>query len=297
MAFGKVNQSVESGVSSVKRFIGVGSSFVLGVNPTKAEMEKIYEREIENEPEYIGKQDSNGKQVDYVRIDFITQVDPEVSEGIDMKSKVSFFLRKEARINRDATKVQVIDKYGRTCWVTVEQAKAHEIPQYSNGPANIDKDYRAALVGEEELTNFIKAYLGIGNVMDYKNGVWVIKDNPEDYECRLDNVQEYFKGNVKEIKDAIALMPKNKVKILYGVRTADDGKMYQSAYTQMVLRNGTSNFDKLAKDVTERKQAGAYPTTEFKICAIKEYEVDTTSFDTPSQDIVEDPFTSSPMPF
>lgn len=287
MAFGKVSESTE-GSGEIKRYIGVGSSYILGVNPSKEELEKIYERSIENAPEYTGTQESNGSQVPYIRLDFITAVDPEVTNGINMKSKLVFFLRKEARYNRDRSKVQVIDKYGRTCWVGVEDAKNHVIPQYSNGPANIDKDYRPAYVGEEDLTNFLKAFLCIDNVMDYKNGTWVMKKNPSDYECRLEHIADYFSGNVKEIKDAIAMMPKNKVKLLYGVRTTDEGKQYQAIYTQMVLRNGSNNFDRLAKDVNERKEAGSYPTTEFEICELKEYNVEASNLS--QQPTNEDPF-------
>ena len=288
MAFGKVSESTE-GSGEIKRYVGIGSTYILGVNPNKEELEKIYGRTIENEPEYTGVQDSNGTQVPYIRLDFITAVDPEVTNGIDMKSKLSFFIRKEARYNRDKTKVQVIDKYCRTCWVNVNDAKNHVIPQYANGPANIDKDYRPAYVGEEDLTNFLKAYLCIDNVMDYKNGTWVMKDNPTDYECRLEHIADYFSGNVSEIKDAIAMMPKNKVKLLYGVRTNDEGKQYQAIYTQMVLRNGSTNFDRLAKDLHDRKEAGAYPTTEFEICELKEYTVEATNL---SSSIKEDPFAS-----
>lgn len=289
MAFGKISESKDNG-GDIKRYVGVGSSFILGVNPTKAELEKIYEREIENDPVYTGTQDSNGTQVPYVRLDFITQVDPAVTDGIDMKSKLVFFLRKEARYNRDKSKVQVIDKYGRTCWVGVEDAKNHVIPQYSNGPANIDKDYRPAYVGEEDLTNFLRNYLCIDNVMEYKNGSWVMKENPANYECRLENIAKYFNGDISEIKEAIALMPNNKVKLLYGVRTSDDGKQYQSIFTQMTLRNGARNYEKLAKDVAERKQNGAYPNTEFEVCELKEYNVTATNLSEPST--VEDPFAS-----
>ena len=51
MAFGKINESTESS-NEIKRYIGLGSSYILGVNPTKAELEKIYERTIEKDPEY-----------------------------------------------------------------------------------------------------------------------------------------------------------------------------------------------------------------------------------------------------
>ena len=290
MAFGKVSESNEGG--EVKRYMGVGSSYILGVNPTKAELEKIYNRTIDNDPEYTGTQESDGKQVPYIRLDFITRTDPKVCNGIEMTSKLVFFIRKEARYNHDKTKVQVIDKYGRTCWVGVEDAKNHVIPEYSNGPANIDKDYRPAYAGEEDLTNFLKAYLNIANVMDYKNGTWVMKENPSDYECRLEHIADYFNGNVKEIKDVISLMPKNKVKLLYGVHTNDEGKQYQAIYIHMILRNGSTNFDRLAKDLAEHKGAGAYPTTEFEVCEFKEYTVVSTLF-VQSGSEQEDPFGAS----
>lgn len=293
MAFGKASESTE-GTGSIKRYKGIGSSYILGVNLSKEELEKIYGHSLDNEPQYTGTQESDGTQVPYIRLDFITSVDPEVHNGIDLKSKLVFFLRKEARYNRDKTKVQVIDKYGRTCWVGIEDAKNHVIPQYSNGPANIDKDYRPCYVGEEDLTNFLKAYLCIDNVMDYKGGTWVMKENPSDYECRLEHIADYFSGNVKEIKDALALMPMNKVKLLYGVRTTDESKQYQAIYTQMVLRNSSNNFDRLARDVAERKNAGSYPNTEFEVCELKEHTVEATDLRNIATE--EDPFAVNEAP-
>ena len=74
MAFGKVSESTE-GSGEIKRYVGIGSTFILGVNPNKEELEKIYGRTIENEPEYTGVQDSNGTQVPYIRLDFLTAVE------------------------------------------------------------------------------------------------------------------------------------------------------------------------------------------------------------------------------
>ena len=42
MAFGKAQESKEA--AEIKRFTGVGSVFVVGVNPNKAELEKIYKK-------------------------------------------------------------------------------------------------------------------------------------------------------------------------------------------------------------------------------------------------------------
>lgn len=264
MAFSKGTVSTEA--LEIKRYVGVAPIYILDVNPNKAKLSELFGRDIENEPEYINKVTvgEDKHEVENVRFDFIAKTDKDKC-NVDMITKVTFFIRNEFRFNRDKSKVQVIDKYGRTCWVTKEQAKNHEIPVYTNGPANIDKDYRPCYVGEEELTNFIKNYLCIPNVMKYVNSTWIMVDNPQECEARLENIPNYFKGDFKEIKSIISLQPENKVKVLFGVRTSDDNKQYQTVYTQMTLKNSVSDYSKLDADLQNRKAAGAYPTTEFKL--------------------------------
>lgn len=278
MAFSKGTVSTEG--SSIKRYIGVAPVVVLAVNPNKSELEKLYNTQLENDPAYIGEIEvgEDKHKVQNVRIDFVIKTDAEKCGGIEFVSKVAFFIRNEYRFNRDRTKVQVIDKYGRTAWVTLEQAKAREIPMYKNGPANIDKDYRPAYHGEEELTGFIKTYLNIPNVMKYVNNAWVMVDNPSDCEARLEHIDSYFKGDYSELKDVIALQPNNKVKVLFGVRITDDNKQYQAVYNQMFLRNNVNDYSKLDADVQERKNNGAYSTTEFVVGDLKEYTVEATDF-------------------
>lgn len=289
MAIAKGKESTEG--TSFVRYIGVAPCFVKTVNPTKEEMESIFNTQLEKAPEYIGEvevTEGTGK-VKYpnVRLTFIVQPDSSKT-GIEVAPmSVSMFIQRRARYNKDATKVQVIDKYGRTAWVTIEQAKNHEIPVYSNGPANIDKDYRPAYVGEEELTNFLIAYLNIPSVMKYNTTErkWYMVDNPQDCECRLDHIEDYFKGNFSELSTAISLQPTNKVKILFGVRTGNDGKQYQTVYTNMFLRNSVSDYSKLDADLQERKNAGAYSTTEFEVGDFKEYKVKSTTFEDNSSDL------------
>ena len=278
MAFGKGQESTEGNV--VKMYTGVAPVFILGVNPNKAELEKLYNTQFEKEPEYISEIEvgEDRHKVQNVRLDFIVKTDAEKCNGVEIITKVVFFIRNEYRYNRDKTKVQVIDKYGRTAWVTIEQAKAHEIPMYKNGPANLDKDYRPAYHGEEELTDFIKSYLNIPNVMKYVNNTWIMVDNPSDCEARLEDINSYFKGDFKELKEVIALQPNNKIKVLFGVRTTDDNRQYQTVYTQMFLRNNITNYSKLDANLQERKAAGAYPTTEFIVGDLKEYNVEPTNF-------------------
>ena len=210
--------------------------------------------------------------------------DAAKTNGIEMRTKITFFVKKAFRYNRDNTKVQVIDKYGQTAWPTIEEAKAHAIPQYENGPANLDKDYRPAYIGEEELTGFIKAYLNIPNpsfsYKDKNTGELVTKtlSNLDDALARLDSIDNYFKGDFKELDSILKLQPKNVVKACFGVRTTDENKQYQAVYTQKFLKNIITDYSKLDADIQGRKAAGSYPTTEFSIEPLHEYSVESTDF-------------------
>lgn len=292
MAFSKGTESTEGNI--IKKYIGVAPVYVLAVNPNKEELEKLYNKELENGPEYISEIEvgEDKHKVQNVRLDFIVKTDTEKCGGVEFLTKVTFFIRNEYRFNKDKSKVQVIDKYGITAWVTIEQAKNHEIPMYKNGPANIDKDYRPAYHGEEELTKFIKTYLGIPNVMKYVKDTWVMVDNPEECEARLEHISDYFNNDFKELKEVIALQPTNKVKVLFGVRTTDDNKQYQAVYNQMFLKNNITDYSKLDADVKERKDNGAYPTTDFVVEDLKEYNVEATDFNNVPTD-APNPFASA----
>lgn len=281
MAFAGGSESKES---SRKLYTGIAPVFVTAVNPNKVVLGKFYGTEIEEDPVYIGESTVGDDTVPQVRIDFLVVSDAAKSNGIAMKSKITFFIKKAVRYNRDKTKVQVIDKYGQTAWPTIEEAKIHAIPQYENGPANLDKDYRPAYIGEEELTGFIKAYLNIPNPsFSYKDKITnelIVKTLPnlDDALARLDNIDSYFKGDFKELESILKLQPTNVVKACFGVRTTDDNKQYQAVYTQKFLKNIITDYSRLDSDIQNRKAAGAYPTTEFSVAPLSEYSVESTDF-------------------
>lgn len=282
MAIARGKESTDG--TSFKRYIGIAPCFVKSVNPSKEELEKAFNTTLEKAPEYVGTQDvdEDGQKVKYpnARITFLVHPDPE-RVGFDAGLiSVSLFVRKQFRFNKDKSKVQVIDKYGRTAWATAEEVKNHQIPMYTNGPANLDKDFRPAYVGEEDLTNFIIAYLNIPSVMRYNKNEkkWYMVENPEDSECRLDHIEDYFKGDFSELREILSYQPENKLKILFGVRTGDDSKQFQATYNQMFLKNSNNDYTKLEEDVKSRKEAGSYSTTEFLIADFREYSVEETTF-------------------
>ena len=298
MAIARGNESKEA--QEFKRYIGVAPVFIKAINPNKKAHEALFNTTLEEEPKYLSDvKDNDGNVVcKSARIQIVFQPDTE-KIGFEMPLvTMALFIQNRPRVGTTSGKTQVIDKYGRTAWVTKEQAKNHEIPVYSNGkPANIDKDYRPAYVGEEDITNFLKLFLGIPNpekwVKNEETGrreVVGLVDNPEDCECRLENIEDYFKGKFNEIKDAINLMPNNKIKALFGVRTTDEGKQYQDVYTRKFLSNAVSVYDKLSEDVQSAKDNGAYPNTECVIADLQEYTVNATNFNNTNNNNGDMPF-------
>lgn len=290
-AFGKAVESKET--TEIKRYVGIAPVQVIAVNPSKKELENIYNTTLDKEPEYLGTTERDGKNIPYVRIDFLLKTNPDKNDGIEMTTKASYFVRKAFMTNRDNTKVKVVDKYGRTAWVTQEEFKNKQIPQYANGPARIDSNYRALYMGEEELLNFVKNYLGINDVDEYVNGVWQMRKNPEDYEAGFNNIENWFKGDISEIKSAISLMPNNYIKVLFGVRHTDEGREYQDVFTRATMKYGARKNTVIEKALKEATDNGAYANTDFEICTLKEYNPTPTNFEETTMDDLpfgDDPF-------
>ena len=308
----KANASAQG--ASFKNYVGVGSFRVLGVNPTKEEMEKFFGRTFDKEPEYlkdmIDSQDNN-KPYKQLRVTYLIQAD--IPEDIDPKNKasreankaltepfktsVSFFVDSRYFYNRDKTKVQVIDKYGRTAWVTIDQCKNHQIPVYSNGPAKLDSDYRPAYRGEDDLLKFITNYLNVTPIDTYNSntGQWMTNPHPEDCEAGLYKIKDYFTGNISELKEHCGYMPDNRLKLLVGVRTDDQGRTFGTVYTRMTLRNGAQSYNSLKDSLEGNAQylQGSVFTDdpEGKITNIHEYKEETAETNlTQAPAASQDPF-------
>lgn len=287
MAVAAGNKSTDA--AEIKRYIGVGACKVIGVNPTGAQIKKLMGYEPKEEPVYTGTQEVEGKQIAYARICLVLQTIPEKCNGIEMTQMLNFFIRNQYRNGATSGKWQVIDEFGRTAWATKETIDNKAQIMYSNGPANVTTNYRPCYVGEEELTEFIKTFINIPNPANYVNGTWVMKTGEElkSSLCRLDEIPNYFKGNVKEIKDTIALQPENYVKVLFGIRTTDDGKEYQDVYNK-VLRSSATNYEKLQAEIEDRKNNGALANRTYEFCELKEYKLESTNYSESSSN--DDPF-------
>ena len=267
MAF---SAKASTGEKNFKKYIGIAACKVIAVNPSKSELEAIYGTPQENDPNYLGvNKETNAPTV---RIDFFLQTVPERCNGIEAISRVSFFLEKSKIVGSQSGKIQVIDRYAQSAWATEAELTNHIVPQYANGPASIDKDYWPAYVGQIQMLDFLKAYLGVSNARVYKNGVWTMNQNLSDCEAKLEHVDDYFKGDFSELKFLVGVQPSNSLRTLWGIREKD-GKEYQVVYNEYFQKAGSTSNDGFEKNVTNRKSAGAYPTTKFEFCTLHEYVV------------------------
>lgn len=295
MAFAKGNESKEA--AGIKHYIGTHPVKILAVNPTKEELSKIYGHEVTAEQNYVTEVVRNGKHVRNARITFVVQTAeaPNREPVANIISTITFYILDEYNTNRDNTKVQGLDKYGRSAWVTIEEGKNHMIPVYKNGPARIDKDYHAAKVGEEALVVFLKKYLNIEEVEYYNKSTnsYITNKNPEKCEASLSEINKYFEGDFTELKNIIQYRPDNMIRVAFGVRKADDGRMFQTVYPKVVNKLNNTNYSKMDASIKQDKNNGGLKNIEFSVDPLHEYDVEATDFNSePKQ--ADNPFTAAP---
>ena len=287
----KIGKQSEEGV--FKLYNGIAAVKVLAVNPNKAELEKLTGRTYDEEPVYRGK-DENGNET--MRITFYTKTDvnAKVNGGIELNLPISFTLVKSRRVGQQSGKIQVIDKFGRTAWVTPAELEAHAVPTYASGPANIAPDYRPAVVGEEFLINFLIKWLNIPAPANYKDGKWIMKDNTEDSEVSI-NLAKVFAGDVSELAEVVNMAREYLVKGAVGIRTTDDGKQFQAMFIRDFAKNAVTDYSKLDAAITEFQRNGGAPNTVFDVNPLHENVVESTQFAPSTAEVVGDmPDFSSP---
>ena len=233
------NESKTTEVVDYKKYLGVASVNVLCVNPDNAKL-RMYGWNIPDnaeEPKYIVTKERDGKPVTSTRVRLLVQVQ-------DLEDKpiipLDFWISPEVVQNADGSKGKVIDNFGRTAWGTREEIKAHKIPQYKNGEASISSDYRMCHRGEEELVTFIFKYLNITPLQVYSRASNSYQDTKNPGKFAFDDWHRLCDGNMKELEGYLRLQPQNQVKVLLGLRTTEDNKVYQTFINYKYLGNSTS---------------------------------------------------------
>lgn len=170
------DQREQKQVQEFAKKVGLFEAEVVAINPTAEEYKEILDIELPADSkatEYLGKsRDGNT----YLRVDVWLK---DVKSGD--KLKTTFFLEDKERENKDGSKKQYINNIGRCAW--------------ADDPNNLanwftSRDYRVAFVGEEELYEFLRTWLG---KLDYMK---------EDSVLQAD-WKKLMRGNVSELKGQV----------------------------------------------------------------------------------------------
>ena len=111
----------------------------------------------------------------------------------------------------------------------------------------------------------------------------------------------FFKGDVSVLWNEIENKKKIKplaVTLLYGIRTNNEGKQYQTVctgYDTVLYKNPNAKaIAKLESDIVRAKQSGLYSNIDYRVQELQEYSVEPTNLEKPQEEL---PFAANEMPW
>ena len=191
--------------------VGLFEAQVIAVNPTAEEYKDLLDIELKEDSkavEYLGQSPEGNTKL---RLDFWLK---EIKSGD--KFKLTFFLENKEKENKDGTKKQYINAVGTTTW----SEDADTLPDWF-----AKRDYRVAFVGEDELYNFLRTWLGN---LDYRDAETTLQ---------LD-WKPLMKGNVKDLKHLVGGPLTTSIVAMATIKTVvkeDQTREYQGVYNKGFL--------------------------------------------------------------
>jgi len=244
-----------SGESTFSKNVGLFEANVIAINPTIEEFKDklgIELKEDSKAADYLGTSQDGNKTL---RVDIWLE---EVKSKD--KFKAVFFLENKERENKDGSKKQYINSVGSCSWADDE----NNLPKWFT-----ERDVRVAYMGEEDLYNFLRTWLGN---LDYRDAETTLQ---------LD-WSKLMKGNVKDLRDQINGEWCTNVVALATVKTVEkdgDIKEYQGvynkgflpAYTLKQFRLVDFSSSTILKGLREKKSKDLKPHERFVLNVTGEY--------------------------
>jgi ribosomal protein L28 len=241
--------------SDSKKRVGLFEANVIAINPTIEEFKDklgIELKEDSKAADYLGTSQDGNKTL---RVDIWLE---EVKSKD--KFKAVFFLENKERENKDGSKKQYINSVGSCSWADDE----NNLPKWFT-----ERDVRVAYMGEEDLYNFLRTWLGN---LDYRDAETTLQ---------LD-WSKLMKGNVKDLRDQINGEWCTNVVALATVKTVEkdgDIKEYQGvynkgflpAYTLKQFRLVDFSSSTILKGLREKKSKDLKPHERFVLNVTGEY--------------------------
>lgn len=269
----KGNQASQT--SKASKYVGFTKVQLRAVNPTRSELNKLLGKEdVEDDKEIIYlSQDADGN--DRVRLSFWLY-----DEKLDNYFVHSFNLTDKVRLSKDGVKTQYINNTCITAWSDVDENLPDWFIAFLDKAGNDvgSKEFRKALLGEEELAILLRSWLGRMTWRDIQSSVLI-------------DTKALFAGDYSELQSLIDGDYDTEFVMLTGVRTDenDSEKQYQQVYGKAFLPKAFADYlgnyekqsdkafgkdynrkiwNRFEKDVMGEYGFGAY----FELTPIKEYD-------------------------
>lgn len=244
--FGKGTVATEGTVRKI--FTGVENFRVVAVNPNHQQLIDMY-GEKAKEQVYVGES-SDGEQQIMLNF-FLDNMAEEGEESI--KTRLTFFVVNKERVTNAGDKKEFINVYGQSAW----------LPLDGSIPANMawfdPEGKRPAYSGEVVVIQTLRNLLNLPSKAN--------AENPDDAKSQFSTADwnAMFGGNFSTLQ-AIASGTENKIGVLLGAKTTNEGKVYQDTFNRSTLRQyakASGKFNYLRDEVENSQNNGAYPNTDF----------------------------------
>lgn len=258
------DQQEDNSIDQRPVFLGKRAFKIAAVNPDEAWLKanKFYvgEKEFERTGTMQTKNKPEGTTNRFAKVDvFIKDAFDEPNGPV---IKISYMIQERYNISNDGLKCQIINKYGSTLWVPIEEARTLVIsnPNIGTYPYVLD-GIKPCLVGEESLVSFIRSLRNLNNVRAETSVEDRLKLSSMFEKKDLDKM---FSGNFNDISNLLN-HGDTTVGFLLGAKTSEKGSVYQDIYRDMPLRpyQVKGNKDeylvkKVAKDQAESRYSNTY---------------------------------------
>ncbi len=252
------------------KYVGFTSVKVKAINPSRAELNKLLGKEPSAEEGEINYLTTDQDGNERVRLSFWLYDDK-----LDKYFVHSFNLSKKIRKSRDGVKTQFVNSSCITAWSDVKENLPEWFKYFTDkaGDRIETKEFREALLGEEELVTLVRAWLGKLRWTDPQTSIMLDTDS-------------LFKENYTELRSQIGGIYDTPFIILTGVRTDENDatKQYQQVYGREFLQSSFMDgikqqfkfkdeyfkrtWAKFEKNVTGQFGFSSY----FELSPIKEYD-------------------------
>lgn len=283
------SESKHSGAAYIDmpKYIGVASVKIMAINPDNNKLRALGWTipEDADEPKYVTTttaEDGTVKQ--HARVRFMVQIQELEDKPI---IALDYWIRPEPWMNKDRNKCQIIDNYGRTAWGTQEEIRNNKIPVYASGPAKISIPYVPSHRGQEEIVKFLMKYLCCTPFESYDNKTKTWKKNEKPGELTIDNWKTLCSGDARELASYVALQPDNLLKVILGVTTTADNKVYQTFIDSDYLPNNAritnGIYESADKIINRVKEDGYHDNCTFSAAPVSLFTVTPTDVEPAAQ--------------